>query len=77
MLIIQRNLGMTAPEIAVTGHWSGDRMIVLSRGRALTVLWIVSFRDAEAARQFGAVYGSILDRISAPDDAASGRSQGA
>ncbi len=65
-VIIQRNLAMTAPEIALVEHWSGDRMIVLQKDRALTVLWIVSFRDGETAKRFGDVYGSILDRISGP-----------
>jgi hypothetical protein len=65
-IIIQRNLGMTAPEIALVEHWSGDRMIVLQKDRALTVLWIVSFNDGETARHFGEVYASILDRISPP-----------
>jgi hypothetical protein len=65
-VIIQRNLGMTAPEISLASHWSGDRMIVLQKDRALTVLWIVSFRDSATARRFGQVYASILDRISQP-----------
>jgi hypothetical protein len=65
-VIIQRNLGMTAPEIALVEHWTGDRMIVLQKHRALTVLWIVSFRDSEAAKRFGDVYEAILDQISRP-----------
>jgi hypothetical protein len=65
-VIIQRNLGITTPEIALVEHWSGDRMIVLQKDRALTVLWIVSFRDSATARRFGVVYASILDRISPP-----------
>jgi len=65
-VIIQRNLGMTAPEIALVEHWSGDRMIVLQKGNALTVLWIIGFRDGETAKRFGDVYTSILDGISGP-----------
>ena len=65
-VIIQRNLAMTAPEAALVEHWSGDRVIVLQRDRALTVLWIISFRDVETAKQFGEVYESILNRISGP-----------
>jgi hypothetical protein len=63
-VIIQRNLGMTSPEIALVGHWSGDRMIVLRKNRALTVLWIISFRDSAAAWRFGHDYSAILDQIS-------------
>jgi len=66
-VIIERNLGMTAPEIALAEHWSGDRMIVLEKDRALTVLWIVSFSDGEMATRFGDVYASILDQISQPE----------
>jgi hypothetical protein len=65
-VIFQRNLGMSAPEIALTQHWSGDRMIVVGKQRALTVLWIISFRDSLSAQRFGEVYASILDRISPP-----------
>jgi hypothetical protein len=66
-VIIQRNLGMTAPEIALVEHWTGDRMIIVQKGHALTVLWIIGFRDGETARRFGEVYGSILDKISQPE----------
>jgi len=48
-------------------RWTGDRMIVLKRGRALTVLWIIGFRDGETAKRFGDVYASILDDISQPE----------
>jgi hypothetical protein len=78
-LIIQRNLqqklqgaasaDVTAdvPEAAVAERWSGDRMIVLQKNQALTVLWIVAFQDDQSAARFGQTYTSILDKISAPD----------
>jgi hypothetical protein len=66
-LIIQRNLGPNVPETALAERWTGDRMIVLQKHDALTVLWIVSFRDDDSASRFGATYKSILDKISAPD----------
>jgi hypothetical protein len=66
-LIIQRNLGMSVPEAAVAERWTGDRMIVLEKDRALTVLWIVAFRNNETATDFGLTYTSILDKISPPD----------
>ncbi len=66
-VIIQRNLGMTAAEISLAEHWTGDRMIVLKKDRALTVLWIISFSDGETAKRFADMYGSILDRISPPE----------
>jgi len=66
-VIIQRILGMNAPETALVERWSGDRMIVLQKNHALTVLWIVAFRDNETAKHFGETYSSILDRISGLD----------
>ncbi len=66
-LIIQRNLGMDVPEAAVAERWTGDRMIVLQKNHSLTVLWIIAFRNSDTAASFGAIYGSILDKISPPD----------
>jgi hypothetical protein len=78
-LIIQRNLqqnlqgaanadlATAVPETAVTERWSGDRMIVLQKNHALTVLWIVAFQDDASATRFGQIYTSILDKISAPE----------
>jgi hypothetical protein len=66
-LIIRRNLGMDAPATALAERWTGDRMIVLQKGRALTVLWIIAFRDDDTAASFGAAYTTILDKISAPN----------
>lgn len=66
-VIIQRNLGLSASEADLVERWTGDRMIVLKRGRALTVLWIIGFRDGETAKRFGDVYASILDDISQPE----------
>ena len=65
-VIIQRNLGMTASEIALVERWTGDRLIVLQKDRALTVLWLIGFSDGATARRFGDVYESILDNISGP-----------
>lgn len=78
-LIIQRNLrqdlqdpataesAATVPETELAEHWTGDRMIVLQKEQALTILWIVAFQDDESAARFGKTYTSILDKISAPN----------
>ena len=78
-LIIQRNLqqnlhaagnadsARAVPETALAGRWSGDRMIVLQKDHALTILWLVAFQDDASAASFGRTYASILDEISAPD----------
>ena len=62
-VIIERNLGMDAPQLALVDHWAGDRMITLQKGRALTIVWMLSFRDAASAEQFGAAYSGILTSI--------------
>ncbi len=66
-LIIQRNLGASVPESALAERWTGDRMIVLQKDQALTILWMVAFRNEDTAAQFGTTYTSILNKISAPD----------
>jgi hypothetical protein len=66
-LIIQRNLGASVPESALAERWTGDRMIVLQKDQALTILWIVAFRNEDTAAQFGTTYTSILNKISTPD----------
>ncbi|HEY6394243.1 MAG TPA: hypothetical protein VIX12_02425 [Candidatus Binataceae bacterium] len=62
-VILERGLGKNAPELAIARQWSGDRMIILQQGRAVTVIWMLSFSDAQAASHFAAVYSSILDRL--------------
>jgi hypothetical protein len=80
-LIIQRNLqqnlsggasggvAVEVPETALAERWSGDRMIVLQKNQALTVLWIVAFQDNDSAARFVKIYTSILDKISTPGTA--------
>ena len=63
-LIIQRNLGMSVPEITLADRWTGDRIIILQKDHALTVLWIVSFRTNDTAAKFASTYKSILARTS-------------
>ena len=62
-VIVQRNLGKQAPALAVLDRWSGDRMLTLRKGPALTVLWMLSFSDDHSAAQFAALYVSLLDRL--------------
>ncbi|HVA83661.1 MAG TPA: hypothetical protein VNF28_02060 [Candidatus Binataceae bacterium] len=43
--------------------WRGDRMAVLQKDAALTVIWIVALSDDASAAAFASAYAGILDRI--------------
>ena len=61
-VILQRNLGMNSPDVALARKWIGDRVVVLRRGNDFVVLWMVAFRDADSARRFTAVYTRVVNR---------------
>ncbi len=60
-VIVQRNLGKQAPTLL--DRWSGDRMLTMRKGSALTAIWMLSFSDDRSAAQFAALYVSLLDRL--------------
>ena len=62
-VILERKLGANAPQLALAGQWIADRLIVLRRGNALTILWLVAFSDDAAAQSFAALYARILNGI--------------
>ena len=62
-VILERNVGKDSAEVRLAAQWSGDRMIMLSKGRSLTVLWMIAFNDNRSAARFAAVYASVLDRL--------------
>ena len=62
-VILKRGLGGNAPEVQLAREWAGDHMVILQRGRAVTVLWLIAFADQPSANRFAAVYVSILDRL--------------
>jgi hypothetical protein len=64
-IILRCGLGDNAPEIALADQWTADRLIVLQRGKSLTILWLIGFGDAASANQFAAVYTHLLHRIAA------------
>ena len=45
--------------------WRGDRMAVLQKGRATSVIWIVALSDDTSAAAFAQAYEGILERIAA------------
>ncbi len=64
-LILQLGYGKNAPELAAPKNWAGDRMVILSRGGEVAVVWIVAFRDDDSARRFENSYRALLDRTRA------------
>ena len=64
-LILQRNLPPKSPALSLPTQWNGDHLIALEKDRALTVLWMIAFRDRASAEDFASVYGSILEHLKA------------
>lgn len=62
-VIVQRNLGKQSPALNVVERWSGDRMLTMRKGSALTVIWMLSFSDNHSAAQFAGAYVTLLDRM--------------
>jgi len=62
-VIPKRNLPPHAPALGTLTDWAGDRVVVLEKAHALTVLWIIAFRKTASAAEFSAAYASILDHL--------------
>jgi hypothetical protein len=62
-LILQLGYGKDAPEAAIAKSWAGDRMVVISHGNDVAVIWIAVFRDDDAAARFDDTYRTMLDRL--------------
>jgi hypothetical protein len=62
-IILQRNLGKDAPEVALAGRWAGDQMVILQSGRQISVIWLLVFAESGTAAKFAAVYTTTLDKL--------------
>lgn len=62
-VILRRNLGIKSDDVGLARRWAGDRMVLLRRGDALAVLWIIAFRDNASARRFATLYDGVLGRV--------------
>jgi hypothetical protein len=62
-VILQRNLGKDAPEVALAGRWAGDQMVILQSGRQISVIWLLVFAESGTAAKFAAVYTTTLDKL--------------
>jgi hypothetical protein len=61
-VILTRNAGGPAGAALARG-WRGDRMVVLERNGAVTVIWIVAMSDYGSAAGFAHTYEGILERL--------------
>lgn len=61
-VILTRNAGGPAGAALARG-WRGDRMVVLERNGAVTVIWIVAMSDDTTAAGFARIYEGILERL--------------
>jgi len=62
-LIMQTSFGRDSSQVEVARRWAGDRMVVLSRGKDETVIWMVTFTDEQGASLFADFYRQVLDRV--------------
>ncbi len=61
-IMIERTMGEQTPYVQESRKWAGDRIVTLQKGKALTVLWMLTFRDASSADTFEQMYSGILDK---------------
>lgn len=62
-LVLERNLPQRPAAQQTITRWAGDRIITLQNGKALTLLWIVAFRDTASANEFAQSYTMLLDHL--------------
>jgi hypothetical protein len=67
-VIFEANLAPHAPVLKALPRWAGDRIVALENDQALTLIWMVAFRDPDAAELFSAGYGDVLKRIASTKD---------
>jgi len=62
-IMLERTMGEGTPYVEAARKWAGDRLVALQKGKMLTVLWMIAFRDAGAAENFDQRYAGILDKV--------------
>jgi hypothetical protein len=62
-IMIERTMGEGTPYVQASTKWAGDRIVALQKGKSLTVLWMIVFRNAGAADTFAQLYTQILDKV--------------
>jgi hypothetical protein len=62
-IMLERTMGEDTPYVQASTKWAGDRIVALQKGKSLTVLWMIVFRNAGAADTFAQLYAQILDKV--------------
>jgi len=62
-IMLERTMGEGTPYVEASTKWAGDRIVALQKGKSLTVLWMLAFRDAGSADNFAQLYSGILDKV--------------
>ena len=62
-IMLERTMGEDTPYVEASTKWAGDQIVALQKGKALTVLWMLTFRDAGSADNFAQLYSGILDKV--------------
>lgn len=62
-IMLERTMGEGTPYVEAARKWAGDRIVALQKGKALTVLWMLAFRDAGSADNFDQLYSGILAKV--------------
>ena len=65
-IILENTRGPTSPDLALAAKWAGDRIVMLRKDDAVSVIWLLALRDAESAARFAALYRRILERMHGP-----------
>jgi hypothetical protein len=62
-IVLENTRGMASPDVALAAGWAGDRIVMLRKGDAASVIWLLAFRDPESASRFAGVYRKVLDHL--------------
>ncbi len=61
-VILKLAFGDGSRQVRLAGAWKGDRIVSLTRGSELSVIWLIVLANERAASQFAAAYTEALDR---------------
>jgi hypothetical protein len=65
-IMLERTMGEGTPYVEAARKWAGDDLVALQKGKMLTVLWMLAFRDTGSAENFDQLYAGILDKVLPP-----------
>lgn len=68
-IILENTRGPNSPDLALAAKWAGDRIVMLRKDSAVSVVWLLALRDADSAAQFAVLYRRILERMHGPPTA--------